>query len=137
MVRGSAIAALFCFAFCGVTGLGLAGNVALAQFSIPVVKPSPESLFRNQCATCHTLNPAEPQRQGPTLAGVIGRPAGSVPGFKYSPGFATAGFTWDSTHLDAWLTNPQAVIPGAIMPYRQANPEIRHAIILYLEQQKP
>jgi cytochrome c len=110
-------------------------RVAAAQFSVPVAKPSPESLFRNQCATCHTLVASEPPRQGPTLAGMIGRHAGSVSGFKYSPGFAKADFTWDSAHLDAWLTNPQAVIPGAIMPYRQANSEIRHAIIGYLEAQ--
>ncbi len=35
--------------------------------------------------------------------------------------------------LDAWLTNPQAVIPGAIMAYRQAKAETRAAIIAYLK----
>jgi cytochrome c len=113
----------------------IAAPPARAQFSVPAAKPNPASLFRNQCATCHTLNPSEPQRQGPNLAGVIGRRAGSVPGFHYSPGFANAGFTWDAAHLDAWLTNPQGVIPGAIMPYRQANADTRKAIISYLEQQ--
>ena len=43
---------------------------------------------------------------------------------------------WDSEHLDAWLTNTQAVIPGAVMPYRQAKPEIRAAVIGYLKDQK-
>ena len=108
---------------------------AAAQFSVPVAKPSPESLFRNQCATCHSLNTTDPPRQGPTLAGVIGRKAGTVPGFKYSAGFANADFTWDSARLDAYLTNPQSVIPGAVMPYRQANAETRSAIISYLEGQ--
>ena len=84
-------------------------SVAHAQFSVPAAKPTPESLFRNQCATCHALNADAPARQGPNLAGVIGRPAGSVPGFKYSAGFAQAGFAWDADHLDAYLTNPQAV----------------------------
>ena len=74
-------------------------------------------------------------RQGPPLGGVIGRPAGSVPGFKYSEGFATAHFTWDDDHLDAWLTNPQAVIPTAVMAYRQANPAIRKSIIDWLKEQ--
>ena len=98
-----------------------AGTAARAQFNVPVSKPSPETLFRNQCATCHTLNPNDPPRQGPTLAGLIGREAGSVPGFNYSSGFATVHFSWDAAHLDAYLTNPQSVIPGAVMPYRQAN----------------
>ncbi len=108
---------------------------ALAQFSVPVAKPTPEILFRNQCATCHALNASDPPRQGPNLAGVIGRKAGSVPDFKYSAGFANADFTWDDAHLDAYLTNPQAVVPGAVMPYRQANADTRQSIISYLEAQ--
>ena len=123
MVRASLVAAV------------LSVSAAHAQFSVPAVKPAPESLFRNQCATCHALNADAPARQGPNLAGVIGRPAGSVPGFKYSAGFAQAGFAWDADRLDAYLTNPQAVIPGAVMPYRQANADTRHAIISYLQAQ--
>jgi cytochrome c len=117
-----------------VLGSAMAAPAALAQFNVPVSKPSPESLFRNQCAACHTLDAAEPPRQGPTLAGIVGRRAGSVAGFHYSPGFAGADFVWDTAHLDSWLANPQAMIPGAVMPYRQANPDTRHAIIAYLEQ---
>jgi cytochrome c len=121
---------------CGLAATMVAGSV-YAQFEVPAApKPDPASLFRNQCATCHTLNSAEPPRQGPTLSGVVGRKAGSVPGFKYSAGFANAGFDWDEQHLDAWLTNPQAVIPGAIMPYRQGNPATRAAIIGFLKDQK-
>ncbi len=114
----------------------LAAPAALAQFSVPVSKPSPETLFRNQCATCHSLNTSDATRQGPTLYKVIGRQAGSVPGFKYSPGFAHADFAWDDGHLDAYLTNPQSVIPGAVMPYRQPRADVRHAIISYLDAQR-
>ena len=71
----------------------------------------------------------------PTLAGVVGRHAGSVPGFHYSAGFAHADWTWDAAHLDRWITNPQAMIPGAVMPYHQANPKIRAAIVHYLTEQ--
>jgi cytochrome c len=119
-----------------VVALTQTASPARAQFTPPVAKPSPETLFRNQCATCHTLNAADPPRQGPTLAGVIGRRAGSVPGFAYSAGFANADFRWDAGRLDAWLTRPQAVIPGAVMPYAQSNADIRHAIISYLEAQQ-
>jgi cytochrome c len=93
------------------------------------------ALFSRQCSACHTINAAEPPRQGPNLAHVYGRKPGSAPGFNYSPGFASANFNWDETHLDAYLTNPQAVIPGAVMPYRQRKPESRHALLTWLKAQ--
>ena len=74
-------------------------------------------------------------RQGPNLAGVYGRKAGTVPGFKYSAGFADADWTWDEAHLDPYLANPQAVIKGGVMGYRQAKPEIRQSIIAFLKEQ--
>ncbi|HKM62089.1 MAG TPA: c-type cytochrome [Acidisphaera sp.] len=113
-----------------------AGPAARAQFTVPtdVGKPDGASVFLNQCGTCHSLDPNE-QRQGPTLKGVYGRRAGSVAGFSYSAGFAKADFTWDETRLNAWLTNPPSVIPGAVMPYRQPDAEIRETIIAYLKEQ--
>ena len=100
---------------------------ARAQMTMPAAKPpSGEELFKRQCSTCHTVNAADPQRQGPTLAGVFGRKAGTVSGFHYSPGFAKADWSWDEAHLDP-------VISGAIMPYKQAKPEVRAAIIGYLK----
>ncbi|WP_289014400.1 c-type cytochrome [uncultured Methylobacterium sp.] len=108
---------------------------ASAQVAAPAVKPpSGQILFERQCATCHSINATDAPRQGPTLFGVLGRKAGSVSGYRYSPGFAKADWTWDEARLDAWLINPQAMIPGAIMPYRQAKPEIRSSIIGYLKE---
>jgi cytochrome c len=116
-------------------GAVLAFKAAQAQLSLPAAKPPDgSSLFKQQCATCHTTNPSDPQRQGPNLVNIIGRPAGKVEGFHYSAGFAQAEFVWDEGKLDAWLTNPQAVIAGAIMPYRQTNPEIRRLLISYLRE---
>jgi cytochrome c2 len=90
--------------------------------------------FKQQCATCHTTNPSEPVRQGPSLFKIVGRPAGKVDGFHYSAGFAMADFVWNDARLDAWLANPQAIIPGAIMAYRQPKAETRTAIIAYLKE---
>ena len=107
---------------------------ARAQMPLPAASlPSGEELFKRSCATCHTTNASDPQRQGPTLQGVMGRKAGSIESFHYSSGFAKADWNWDEAHLDTWLTNPQAMIPGAIMPYRQGKPEVRKAIIGYLK----
>ena len=54
--------------------------------------------------------------------------------FTIQTALAKADFAWDEAKLDAWLTNPQAVIPGVIMAYRQAKPETRAAIIAYLKE---
>lgn len=96
--------------------------------------PNSATLFRQQCGTCHSLVAGE-VRQGPNLAGVYGRKAGSLPDFKYSAGFAEADWTWDDAHLDPYLTNPQKVIKGGVMGYRQANADVRRVIIGYLKEQ--
>jgi cytochrome c len=119
----------------GFCGAMLVATAATAQIPLPEAKPPDgPTLFKQQCATCHTNNLTDPVRQGPSLFGVIGRRAGSVDGFHYSAGFAKADFVWDDTRLDAWVTNPQAMIPGAVMAYRQAKPETRAAIIAYLKE---
>jgi len=96
--------------------------------------PDGAKLFRGQCGTCHSIVPSE-VRQGPNLAGVYGRKAGTLAGYKYSPGFAEANWTWDEAHLDPYLANPQAMIHGGVMGYRQSKPEVRQAIINYLKDQ--
>src|SRR5690348_10059957 len=93
--------------FC--TAMVLAVRVADAQMPLPAAKPPDgATLFKQQCATCHTTSLAEPVRQGPPLVKVVGRPAGKIEGFRYSEGLAKADFIWDEMKLDAWLTNPQA-----------------------------
>jgi len=110
-------------------------TMASAQMPLPAARPPDgATLFKQQCATCHTINETDPVRQGPSLFKVVGRRAGSVEGFKYSPGFAKADFVWDEARVDAWLTNPQEMIPGSVMAYRQARPEVRAAIIAYLKE---
>jgi cytochrome c2 len=59
------------------------------------VTPTGADLFKQQCATCHSLNATDPPRQGPVLAGVYGRKPGSLAGFHYSPGHAKVDFVWD------------------------------------------
>jgi cytochrome c len=128
------------FAATSAIGLGCCGavlvvRIAAAQIPLPAPKPPDgPTLFKQQCATCHTTNPSDPTRQGPSLFNIIGRRAGTAEGFHYSAGFAKADFVWDDARIDAWITNPQEMIPGAVMAYRQAKPEIRSAIIAYLKE---
>jgi len=124
----------------GAIGLGFCGalfavQIAGAQMPLPAAKPPDgATLFKQQCATCHTTNLSDPLRQGPSLFGIVGRPAGKADGFHYSSGFAKADFVWDEARLDAWLTNPQEMIPGAVMAYRQSKPETRAAVIAFLKE---
>ena len=91
-----------------------------------------EKLFR-QCKSCHAVEP-DKNRVGPSLHAVVGRKAGSVESFPgYSPGLKGAGFTWDETKLDAYLTNPKAVIPDSRMAFAGIPAaEDRAAVIAYL-----
>jgi cytochrome c len=119
-------------AFCITT---LAVDRAGAQLTAPSGKPPDGAmLFKQQCALCHTTNASDPPRQGPSLFNIVGREAGTAEGFRYSAGFANAKFKWDEQKLDEWLVDPQAMIPGAIMPYRQGRSEFRVAIVSYLKE---
>ncbi len=118
----------------------VAGFLAVAvQFSAPAcadgADPAAEAQFKKSCGTCHVAVADAPPRQGPNLFQVMDRPAGSVTGFKYSPAFMTGkdGVVWDAATLDRWMADPQAVIPGAIMPYKQADEAKRHLIIEFLK----
>ncbi len=110
-------------------------TIAVAQMPLPSAKPPDgTTLFKQQCATCHTTNLSDPARQGPSLFKIVGRPAGKADGFRYSTGFTEANFVWDDARLDAYLANPQAMVPGSNMAYRQSKAETRATIIAYLKE---
>ena len=121
-------------------GLGFCASLLVvtmagAQMPLPAAKPPDgTTLFKQQCATCHTINLSDAVRQGPSLLGIVGRSAGKADGFRYSAGFAKADFVWDEARIDAYLANPQATVPGSIMAYRQPKAETRAAIIAYLKE---
>lgn len=74
--------------------------------------------FYRACVACHSLLP-DTHLTGPSLAGVFGREAGSAAGFdRYSPGLRTMDLEWNEDTLDAWLADPQAMIPGNYMIFR-------------------
>jgi cytochrome c2 len=94
-----------------------------------------EKVF-NQCKACHTVQAGQ-NRVGPSLAGVVGRKAGSVEGFQYSPAMKGANLTWTPENLDKYLTDPKALVPGNKMAFPGLKkPEDRANVIAYLAQQK-
>jgi cytochrome c len=72
--------------------------------------------FKAKCALCHSVV-AGKNGVGPSLFGVVGRPAGSAPGYNYSAANKGSGKTWDEATLDTYLTNPKALIPGTKMVF--------------------
>lgn len=67
-----------------------------------------------QCRTCHVTDPGI-NRIGPSLAGIVGRTSGSVPGFKYSEANANSDVIWTEEKLFQYLEKPQRVIPKTKM----------------------
>jgi cytochrome c len=70
-----------------------------------------------QCQTCHTLDKGGPNRTGPNLWGIVGRPRASEPGFNYSAAMKAKGGTWTIDELNSFLTNPRGYIPGTAMTF--------------------
>lgn len=72
-------------------------------------------VFR-KCQACHSMEPGK-AILGPSLAGIIGRKAASEASYNYSPAMKQANFVWDAKTLDAYLSDPQKVVPGNKMPF--------------------
>lgn len=89
-------------------------------------------VYTNRCAGCHSI---EVNRVGPAHRGVVGRRAGTAPGFTYSPALKNATFTFSEATLDRWLINPQATVPGTRMFFRLGAAQERADVIAYLKTQ--
>ena len=87
------------------------------------------------CRTCHVV--VEGRNQvGPSLYGIIGREAGTVERFRYSPANQNSGITWTEPVMYAYLENPRAFIPGTIMAYAgMRSPQDRADVIAYIKQE--
>lgn len=72
-------------------------------------------VFR-KCQACHSMEPGK-IILGPSLAGIIGRKAGSKSSYNYSPAMKQANIVWDAKTLDAYLRDPQKLVPGNRMPF--------------------
>lgn len=95
-----------------------------------------EAVFKRQCAICHS--PVQGKNMiGPSLFGIVGRTAGTVPNFRYSAANKNSGIVWTPEKLDPYLTNPREVVPGTIMTYPGLKDAKQRAdLIAYLETLK-
>ncbi len=101
--------------------------------------PNPRGrLLFLRCASCHDISAGASPKIGPNLKGVFGRPAGSLPGYAYSPAMKAQTFRWDDATLDRWLTKPTDLVPGTAMAFGGiAVPADRAALIAYLRDPTP
>ena len=90
-----------------------------------------QAFFNSACLHCHA-----PGRAGPPYTGLVGRKAGTVPGFAYSEALRNANITWTEETLDAWLSGPDKLVPGTFMGVTIRNPEDRANVISYLKVRK-
>ena len=91
-----------------------------------------QAVFKAQCGICRAVQP-DHNMIGPTLFGVVGRPAGKAAGYSYSAANANSGLTWDTATLDRYLTSPQAIVPHTKMGFGGLKDDARCAnLIAYL-----
>lgn len=93
--------------------------------------------FKSDCAVCHHDTQKAPPSVGPNLFGVVGRKAGSLPGYAYSPAMKRSGLTWTPDELKLYLASPAKVVPGNKMPFMGVHDSSRlDAVLSYLETLK-
>jgi cytochrome c len=114
-----------------IAAVALCASVAPAMAADPAAG---EKAFA-VCKACHRVGEGAKNTVGPTLNGVVGRPAGSVEGFAYSEAMKNSGLTWDEATLTEYLKNPKAKVPGTKMAFAGVKDEAKVAnIIAYLKQ---
>lgn len=90
-------------------------------------------VFESYCSDCHSVSARGTNKKGPSLYHVVGRRAGIVPGFAYSPQMRSSGIIWTQDRLAVYLANPKAVVPNGIMKFKGLQrPQDRANIVAFL-----
>ena len=116
-------------------------TVALLQFTMLLLacgqlRAAPDAvrgadLYQSRCGACHSI---DRNRVGPAHQGVFGRRAGRAVDYDYSSALRASKLVWTARTLDAWLTNPQRLVPGQKMGFSVPLAVDRADIIAYLAQ---
>jgi cytochrome c len=116
--------------------LGVAACVHAAEPATdPALLAAGERAYQ-KCYSCHSLEGPDPTTQGPSLRGILGAPVAAEPGFAYSPemrAYAAGQPVWTRQALEAFVADPQAVVPGNEMSFFGiADSAERRALLAYL-----
>lgn len=136
LMRKSITGAAFAVSLFVGAQLASAAPAQAQAAATPVPAERGAILFRQRCASCHSIVPGARSPQGPHLAGVMGRRSATAPGYAYSRGMQNANRTWNATTLDAFLTSPSRAVPGTRMMASVTNVQDRAAIVAYLATQR-
>ena len=121
----------------GSGGAGMVLAVSLAFTASPVKAQDAaagEKVF-GVCRACHQIGETAKIAVGPVLNGVIGRKAGTYPGYSYSEANKNSGITWDEATFTTYIKNPRGTIPGTKMIFIGITDEKKiKDLLAYLEQ---
>lgn len=99
----------------------------------PASDDAAQQAFNNSCRTCHSVREGD-NRLGPNLSKIVGRKAGSLPNYNYSPAMKDADFVWDQDKLTRFMVKPDEVVSGNKMqPYGGVSPDEAAKVIAYLQ----
>jgi cytochrome c len=117
---------------CGaLSAFGVVGS-AMAQKAAPGAQ-----VFAAKCQACHSVDRTRGSAMAPNLAGVVGRKAGALSKFAYSPAMTRSNIVWNTSNLDAFLATPQRVVRGNRMSFAGvSNAKERADLIAFLSSKK-
>ena len=109
----------------------LSAPTSLAQQ--PASYDAAQQAFNNSCRTCHSVKEGD-NRLGPNLNKIVGRKAGSLPDYSYSPAMKDAGFVWDQDKLARFIVKPDEIVSGNKMqPYGGVSQDEAAKVVAYLQ----
>lgn len=105
----------------------------VAMPSLATADADGAKLFKKKCGVCHSTD-AGKHKVGPSLAGIVGRKAGTVEGYKKYKALKGSDLIWDDANLDGWITNPKKFIgKKTAMSGKLKKEDERKAVIKYLK----
>ncbi|MBK3732589.1 cytochrome c [Azospirillum brasilense] len=102
-----------------ILGAALIAGIAMGAGAAQAADAAAGKDVFKQCMACHTAEQGK-NKVGPSLFGVVGRPAASIDGFKYSKPMqekAAGGLVWTPDNLKSYITAPKEVVPGGTMAF--------------------
>jgi cytochrome c len=120
----------------------LSANAAFAQVVVPfsvgdAARAAGRNIYMAHCSACHAWRAGQHIATGPSLVGIVGRPAASQPGFPYSDALKKSGIVWTDDTLKKWLTDNVHMVPGTLMPHVSiSDPAEQVYLIEYLRSLK-